>query len=109
MAFAHGATSPGCMSTVMLLYKRSPPAFCHRPDRSGLPSVVRGAGAARFGFPSGRRGMPGVGSFSHWASSIALAASVRQTNDSTNLFAPRTILVSFDVANEHVHGPAVRG
>ena len=33
----------------------------HRPDRSGLPSGVRGAAALRFGFPSGERGVPGVG------------------------------------------------
>src|SRR3954464_9607483 len=30
------------------------------PDRSGLPSAVRGADAAKFGRPSGRRGTPGV-------------------------------------------------
>src|SRR5438132_7635077 len=33
----------------------------HKPDRSGLPSAVRGAGAVRFGFPSAVRGMRGVG------------------------------------------------
>src|SRR6516162_6164078 len=31
------------------------------PDRSGLPSAVFGAGAESFGFPSGVRGIPGVG------------------------------------------------
>src|SRR5215470_1012198 len=30
------------------------------PERSGLPSPVRGAGAVRFGFPSAVRGIPGV-------------------------------------------------
>jgi len=32
---------------------------------SGLPSAVLGAGAARFGFPSGSRGMPAVGYLCH--------------------------------------------
>src|SRR5947209_13238439 len=41
--------------------------LCHRPERSGLPSAVRGAGAVRFGLRSGVRGMPGVGYFSHCA------------------------------------------
>jgi hypothetical protein len=30
------------------------------PERSGLPSAVFGAGAVRFGLPSGSRGMPGA-------------------------------------------------
>jgi hypothetical protein len=34
---------------------------CQTPDRSGLPSAVRGGGAVRFGLPSLVRGMPGVG------------------------------------------------
>jgi hypothetical protein len=33
----------------------------HSPEKSGLPPAVRGAGAARFGLPSGVRGIPGVG------------------------------------------------
>src|ERR1039457_6480557 len=37
------------------------------PERSGLPSSVLGAGAARLGFPSGNRGIPEVGEFSHCA------------------------------------------
>src|SRR5262249_48247256 len=35
------------------------------PDKSGLPSAVRGAGAERFGLPSGKRGTPGVGWLIH--------------------------------------------
>ena len=50
-----------------------------RPDRSGLPSAVRGAGAVRFGLPSAVRGMPLVGSFSHWACD----ASAVSTSDET--------------------------
>src|SRR5580704_11074336 len=37
------------------------------PDRSSLPSAVRGAGAERFGSPSAVRGMPGVLIVSHCA------------------------------------------
>ena len=33
----------------------------HRPEKSGLPSAVRGAGAVKFGLPSAVRGIPGVG------------------------------------------------
>src|SRR5580765_2765161 len=49
----------------------------HRPDRSGLPSGVRGAGAARFGLPSAVRGIPGVGWVSHCAATGALSVMVR--------------------------------
>jgi hypothetical protein len=44
-----------------------------RPDKSGLPSAVRGAGALRFGLPSAECGTPGVGYFNHWADEDALA------------------------------------
>src|SRR5262245_25158132 len=37
------------------------------PEKSGRPSVIFGAGAVRFGLPSGRRGIPGVGCFTHCA------------------------------------------
>src|SRR4029434_164049 len=37
------------------------------PERSGLPSAARGAGAARFGVPSGRGGTPAVGYLIHFA------------------------------------------
>src|SRR4030095_17253477 len=37
------------------------------PERSGLPSAARGAGAARFGVPSGRCGTPAVGYLIHCA------------------------------------------
>src|SRR6476659_5037171 len=40
------------------------------PVRSGLPSSAFGAGADRFGLPSGRRGSPGVG-LVHWAAAPA--------------------------------------
>src|ERR1051325_12252317 len=37
------------------------------PEKSTLPSGVRGAGAVRFGFPSAVRGTPGVGYGGHCA------------------------------------------
>src|SRR5688572_21405380 len=52
-----------------------PGAFCPMsrliqiPDRSGLPSAVRGAGAERFGLPSGPFGTFGVGCNGHCADS----------------------------------------
>ena len=46
-----------------------PVTISHRPDRSGWPSAVRGAGAVRFGLPSAVRGMPGVGYCTHCAAS----------------------------------------
>src|SRR5881396_788412 len=51
--------------------------LCQIPDKSGLPSAVRGAGAARLGLPSALRGVPGVGYFSHCAvSGVASAAKM---------------------------------
>jgi hypothetical protein len=37
------------------------------PDKSGLPSAVRGAGALRFGRPAAVLGTPAVGYFTHCA------------------------------------------
>src|SRR3974377_1438560 len=42
-------------------------SVCQTPEKSGLPSTVRGAGAARSGLPSALRGMPGVLYFNHCA------------------------------------------
>src|SRR5207247_7110648 len=56
--------------------------FLQIPVRSGLPSAVLGAGAVRFGFPLGRRGVFGSGTFTHCADAapdmtrrIAIAAA----------------------------------
>src|SRR6266705_3532317 len=54
--------------------------LCQIPDKSGLPSAVRGAGAARFGLPFALRGMPGVGYFSHCAASVVVSANKIITN-----------------------------
>ena len=44
------------------------PSFCHTPEKSGLPSAVRGVRAWRFGLPSRVFGTPAVGWRIHWAS-----------------------------------------
>src|SRR5437899_9921419 len=46
------------------------PAPLQTPDKSGLSSAVRGAGAAMSGVPSGWRGVPGVGYLSHCAAAL---------------------------------------
>src|SRR5215831_8244230 len=45
----------------------SPCARVQRPDKSGLPSAVLGAGASMFTWPLGRCGTAGLGRFSHCA------------------------------------------
>jgi len=54
------------------------------PDKSGLPSTVRGAGADRFGLPSGRRGIPGVGYTIHWALTDAQQTHTSKINATRN-------------------------
>src|SRR5689334_1829728 len=63
---AHGWMSSGLRSAAMLR-EYFGEIFVHSPERSGLPSAVRGAGAVRFGLPSAVRGIPAVGWFNHWA------------------------------------------
>ena len=46
-------------------------------EKSGLPSAVFGAGAVRFTLPSGRRGTPGVGRFSHCACAAEATSRIR--------------------------------
>src|SRR5215813_12633280 len=73
-ASAQGWISPAFMSAATL-----PEYFaeilCQIPDKSGLPSTVRGAGAVRFGLPLAVRGMPGVGYFSHCAATVIVTAN----------------------------------
>src|ERR1700735_4487222 len=59
-AFAHGWISSGFRSAAMLARYFGDILF-QTPDRSGLPSAVRGAGAARFALPLGKRGVPAFG------------------------------------------------
>src|SRR6187200_991375 len=51
-----------------------PPARIQIPEKSTLPSAVRGVGASRFGLPSARRGTPGVGYDGHCAPSVDVTA-----------------------------------
>jgi hypothetical protein len=53
---AQGLISDGLTRAMPSVYL----VTAHKPDKSGLPSAVLGAGAARFGLPSGSRGTPGV-------------------------------------------------
>src|SRR5262245_28167797 len=46
-----------------------PPARIQMPEKSTLPSAVRGVAASRTGLPSDVRGIPGVGYAGHWAPS----------------------------------------
>jgi hypothetical protein len=51
----------------------------HRPERSGLPSAARGAGAVRLGLPSLPFGTPCVGWLIHCAEAGAHVASSNRT------------------------------
>src|SRR2546428_4919865 len=53
-----------------MLKRQRGPAPLQTPVRSGLPSAVRGVGAAMLALPSGRRGVPAVGYLSHCASAV---------------------------------------
>src|SRR5579862_3063045 len=44
-------------------------AVAQIPEKSGLPSAKWGVGADMFTLPSGLRGTPAVGYFTHWAAS----------------------------------------
>src|SRR6476619_3105268 len=57
------------------------------PERSGLPSAVRGVGAERSSLPSAVRGTPAVGYFSHWApKGTASGAEIATAKTATTLF-----------------------
>src|SRR5215510_7470507 len=81
--------------------------LCQRPVRSGLPSAVRGAGAARFGLRSEVRGMPGAGYFIHCASSgvvipqIANPAIINTQN--RNLLMISASLILEDALTDRLH------
>src|SRR5215831_9458988 len=65
-SMAQGRTSVGLRSAAIFI-RYLPALMPQTPDKSGFPSEVRGAGAFRFGLPSGVRGVPGVGYAIHWA------------------------------------------
>jgi hypothetical protein len=53
------------------------------PDKSGLPSDVRGVGAVRFGLPSGPFGTPGFGYSGHCADSDDESAATMTADNMT--------------------------
>src|SRR5258705_3904349 len=53
------------------------------PERSGLPSAVRGAGALRFGLPSAPFGTPGFECSAHCADSDAEKAATMAADTTT--------------------------
>ena len=53
------------------------------PEKSGLPSGVRGVGADRLGFPSAVLGTPAVGYFNHWARPVADQLRTEPTANAT--------------------------
>src|SRR5215467_1632744 len=53
-AGVHGTTTP----SASMFTSHLPLVVIQMPDRSGCPSGAFGAGALRFGWPFGRRGMP---------------------------------------------------
>src|SRR3954466_12468342 len=65
-AFAHGWNGTGSFRS-LARSRTYPSGGFQTPDRSGLPSARRGAGADRFGFPSGVRGTDERGTFAHCA------------------------------------------
>src|SRR6185436_6759725 len=62
-----------------------PPPRIQIPEKSTLPSAVRGVGASRIGLPSAARGTPGVGYDGHWASSADDMATTAITPASLSL------------------------
>src|SRR6266850_8257476 len=62
-----GSSEPQTWNTSFRVSQGRPSPVSHIPEKSGLPSAVRGVGAVRLGFPSGVRGTPAVGYFNHWA------------------------------------------
>src|SRR5262249_28198415 len=66
-ACAQGRISPGLRSTAIFRAYGLFRGARQMPERSGLPSTVRGTGADRSGLPSGVRGIPGVLRLTHCA------------------------------------------
>src|SRR5665213_3809845 len=63
------------------------------PERSGLPSRVRRAGAERFGLPSGVRGIPAVGYCTHWACEFTAAMAAAAIKPAMILFTDKVIVI----------------
>ena len=57
----------------------------HNPASDGRPSGVRGAGADRSARPFGKRGIPAVGTFSHWPCSDTAEATASTSASNTRV------------------------
>src|SRR5207253_7532685 len=79
-AAAHGWNGTSTPSAA-ILSRYFPSGFLQRPERSGLPSGVLGAGAVRLGLPSGVRSVLGKGTFTHCVKRIAIAAAIAFIDD----------------------------
>ena len=76
------------------------------PDRSGLPSAVRGVAAVRSGLPSGVRGVPGIGKFNHCADVAVERRANRTRNNRTLAFRPRMSSPFGPADTDRNHNPA---
>jgi hypothetical protein len=79
-------------------------AVSQMPENSGLPSGLRGAGAARLGLPSAVRGTPAVGYFSHWPNTVG--DSTTRTVIATTRRAERTMKVRIRPSDPFPRGVA---
>src|SRR5262245_11407665 len=61
-----GSSEPQTWNVSLRASHGRPSPVSHIPEKSTLPSGVRGVAAVRLGFPSAVRGTPAVGCVSHW-------------------------------------------
>src|SRR5713226_903059 len=74
-----GSSTPHVYVTGLNLSPHSGFPVTQIPEKSGLPSGVRGAGADGSTLPSAFRGTPAVGYFNHWALSADVHVSTNAT------------------------------
>src|SRR6185295_17789222 len=89
-----------------LLSKQRPLAVIQRPEKSGWPSAVFGAGAVRLNFPSAVLGTLGVGYFSHCAPAVPLTArrpAIANITERTFIDSPPLRLRQLPARRVHVH------
>src|SRR5713226_9901542 len=87
--------------------------FSQIPERSGLPSAVLGAGAARSGVPAGVLGTPAVGYRGHWAQAVLgrtpgiAAATITIANALTKVFIQAPIFAANFLARKGCRGTLI--
>src|SRR5688572_6754721 len=94
-----GSSSPHSTESGSVLTKHNGLAVSHSPEKSGLPSAVRGVGADMFTLPAAVLGTPGVGYFNHCATSGPERPIVAHTaiTNAAGVFGGRTINRSYDL------------